>query len=157
MVALQLSFMDAHLVKVCIILVWYIKLVKLQNFNVVIYHESDEISPAITSSVQQTSVITVTTTVSSTAVITPQSFCSCPGQQQTSTSSSSSDSDVVTIVTPVVVVLGVIILILLVVIGVLIWRKATHQSDTPYGKAVPKTKVLAENYLHGLVVAVVLF
>ena len=116
-----------------------------------INHASDEIFPAITSSAQQTSIITVTTTVSSTAVITPQSFCSCSGQQQTSASSSSSDSDIVTIVTPVVVVLVVIILILLIVIGVL-WRKAKHQSDIPYDKAVPKTKVLVENDLYGLVV-----
>ena len=89
-------------------------------------------------------------------MITPQSSCSCPGQQQTSASSSSSDSDVVTIVTPVVIVLGVMLTVL-IVIGVLIWRKTRHQSDTPYDKAVPKTKVLAENYLYRLVVAVVLF
>ena len=118
---------------------------------------NETVTPAscmVTPVQQQTSVITVTTTVSATAVITPQSSCSCSGQQQTSASSSSSDSDVVTIVTPVVVVLVVIILILLVVIGVLIWRKAKHQSDIPYDKAVSKTKVLVENDLYGLVVVV---
>ena len=112
-----------------------------------INHAAGEISPATTSSVQHTSVITVTTTVSSTAVITPQSSCSCPGQQQTSASSSSSDSDVVTIVTPVVVVLGVIILILVGIIAILVWRKTKL-----FNKAVPKTKVLVENDLYGLVV-----
>ena len=116
-----------------------------------INHASDEISPAITSSVQQTSVITVTTTVSATAVITPQSSCNCPGQQQTSASSSSSDSDVVTIVTPVVVVLGVIILILVVIIGILIWRNTKNGHDgLPYDKVVPTTTTV-ENDLYGLV------
>ena len=100
---------------------------------------------------QHTSVITVTTTVSSTAVITPQSSCSCPGQQQTSASSSPSDSDVVTIVTPVVVVLGVIILILVVIIAILIWRNTKSSHNTlPYDKVVPTTTTV-ENDLYGLV------
>ena len=124
---------------------------------------------------QQTSVITVTTTVQvpSTAraivmptptvtsyvtsyvtlstALAPQSSCNCSDQQQTS-ASSSSDSDVVTISIPVVVVFVVIILIALAVIGILIWRKTKHRNDEPsYDEVVPKTNVLVENDLYGLV------
>ena len=143
-----------------------------------INHTADESSPAITSSYavtqiqQQSTVTTVTTTVLVSATTrdivqpastvtsyvtlstaTPQSSCSCSGQQQTSASSSSSDSDVVTIVIPVVVVFGLIILVVVIVIGILIWRKVKDRGDTPYyTKAIPKTKVLVENDLYGLVV-----
>ena len=145
-----------------------------------INHTTGDISPAISSSYhavtpvqQQSTVTTVTTTILVSATTrdivqpastvtsyvtlstaTPQSSCSCPGQQQTSASSSSSDSDAVTIVIPVVVVFGVILLIVMIVIGILIWSKVKHRSDTPlYNKAVSKTKVLVENDLYGLVVA----
>ena len=78
-------------------------------------------------SITTPSIITSTTTTMSfiTITATPLSSCSVTGQQQTS-ASSSSDSDVVNICIPVVVVVGVIILIVVVMIGILIWRKTKN-------------------------------
>ena len=103
---------------------------------------------------QQSSVITVTTTVPAVTLIrtvsmTPQSSCSCSDPQQQASTSSSSDSDVITICIPVAVVFGVIILIVVVVIGILIWRKAISRSHAlPYDKVVPNTTTV-ENDLYG--------
>ena len=104
---------------------------------------------------QQSSVITVTTTVPAVTLIQtvstiPQSSCSCSDPQQQASTSSSSDSDVVTICIPVVAVFGVIILIVVVVvIGILIWRKAVSSSHAlPYDKVVPNTTTV-ENDLYG--------
>ena len=121
--------------------------------------------------IQQTSVITVTTTihqVSSTTrtivmptstvasyvtlstTLAPQSSCSFSDQQQTSTSSSS-DCDAVTICIPIVVVFGVIILSLTLIIGILIWKKTKSRSIAlPYDKVVPTTMTV-DNDLYGLV------
>ena len=100
---------------------------------------------------QQTSVVTVTTTVHiSATTITPQSSCSCSDQQQTS-ASSSSVSNVLIITVPVVVLSGVIIVIMIVVIGILIWRKKNIRSDAlPYDKVNPATAEVV-NDLYGSV------
>ena len=106
----------------------------------VINRVTDEITPAITTPAQQqTSVITA---VLPTAV----------------TQSSSDSDDVVTICVPIVIVFGMIISIVLIVIGILIWKKTKHQSDTPScDKGAPKAKVLVENDLYGSAVVNIYF
>ena len=107
--------------------------------------DHDGISPTETTSptshvvspTQQILTVTVTTTVQVSANTLTQS---------------SSNSDAVTICVPVVVVFGVIILVVVVIVGILIWRKIKSRGDTPpYNKPVPKTNVLVENDLYGLV------
>ena len=106
---------------------------------------------------QQTSVVTITTTVqlpvtTSTIVVTttPQSSCNCSNQQQ-QTTSPSSDSDVVTVCVPIVVVFAVIILIVLVVLGILIWRNTKSRiTASMYDKVAPNTTTVL-NDLYGLV------